>query len=396
MSATERLYWQDAYLLEFDARVTGRRERDGRPALVLDRTAFYAESGGQPWDTGVLNGVRVVAVVEAEDEILHVLERPLDAEAVRGSVDAERRRDHRQQHHGQHLLSQALVELCAAPTISFHLGAEACSIDLAREITREQLRVAETRTNEVVWDARPVVVRSVPRADALALGLDPKEHVGDPVRLVEVKDFDVRPCGGTHPRATSEVGVVVALGLERYKGGSRVHFVCGHRALALVRRRNDVLDSAAASLQAAIATLPDAAQQAVERLALADKRNRELLERALEGEARRLLAEATASPAVVSRVYDGWPAQDLRVLATKLVQLAPAVALLGSRAEKAHLVFAQSDGLPHDVGALLKAALALLGGRGGGRGNLVQGGGERLEALDEAIAGAAAAVRAGA
>jgi alanyl-tRNA synthetase len=391
VSTTERLYWQDPYLLEFDAVVTGRREHQGRPAVVLDRTAFYAESGGQPWDTGTLEGVRVTAVVEDGEAILHVLDASLAAQGVHGRVDGERRRDHRQQHHGQHLLSQALVERYGANTISFHLGGEACSIDLDREIDAGQLVSAETRTNEVVWDARPVVVRTVPRSEALGLGLDPSEHVGPLVRLIEVKDFDVRPCGGTHPRSTSEVGMVLALGLERYKGGSRVHFVCGHRALRLVRARHQVLDLLAATLSAGIAELPDAAQKAVERLAAADRRNRELTEWALEGEARRLLAENPGTPAIVARAFDGWAPQDLRTLAIKLTRLGSCVALLGSRAEKAHLVFAQSEGLPHGVAALLKDALALVGGRGGGRGNLVQGGGERLDALDEALARAAQA-----
>jgi alanyl-tRNA synthetase len=392
VSATDRLYWRDSYLLEFDGRVLERREHQGRPAVVLDRTAFYAESGGQPWDTGTLDGVRVSAVVEDGDAILHVLEAPLAADSVHGRVDAERRRDHRQQHHGQHLLSQALVEQRQAPTISFHLGNETCSIDLDREIGHDDLQRAETRTNEIVWDARPVTVHTLTRGDAEARGFELDDHVGDAVRLIDVKDFDVRPCGGTHPRSTAEVGLVLSLGLERHKGGTRVHFVCGHRALHLLRRRQQVLDRLCGSLSAGIAELPEAAQKAVERLAAADKRGRELQERALEGEARKLLAETPGG--VVVRAFDGWPAQDLRTLAQKLTQLQPCVALLGSRAEKAHVVFAQSDGLPHDVGALLKEALLPLGGKGGGRGNLVQGGGENKDALDEALARAARAVEA--
>src|SRR6185503_15511921 len=255
VSATERLYWQDAYLLEFDGRVTGRREHQGRPAVLLDRTAFYAESGGQPWDTGLLNDVRVSAVIEDGDAILHVLEAPLQADTVHGRVDAERRRDHRQQHHGQHLLSQALVELKQAPTISFHLGNDACSIDLDREIDAADLKRAETRTNEIIWDARPVTVHTVTRAEAEARGFELDEHVGEAVRLIDVKDFDVRPCGGTHPRSTAEVGLVLTLGLERYKGGSRVHFVCGHRALRLVHERQQVLDRLCGTLSAGITEL---------------------------------------------------------------------------------------------------------------------------------------------
>jgi alanyl-tRNA synthetase len=153
-----------------------------------------------------------------------------------------------------------------------------------------------------------------------------------------------------------------------------------------------VLDRLCGTLSAGIPDLPEVAQKTVDRLAAADKRGRELLERALEGEARKLLAESPGPPHVVVRSFDGWPAQDLRTLASKLTQLQPCVALLGSRAEKAHVVFAQSEGLPHDVGALLKDALVLLGGKGGGRGNLVQGGGENKDALEQALAAAAQAV----
>ena len=392
MSATERLYWSDPYLLEFDARVLARSEHEGQPAVVLDRTAFYAESGGQPWDTGTLGGVRVKAVVEKQDQILHVLEATLAADAVRGHVDATRRRDHREQHHGQHLLSQAIVELHRSETISFHLGAETCTIDLDRALDDAALRAAETRANEIIWDARPVRVRNATREEAVALGLDPAEHVGPLVRLIEVENFDLRPCGGTHPRSTAEVGVVVVLGQERYKGGSRVSFACGHRALAAVHQRLLVLDQVGGTLAAGLPELPAAARAAVERLAAGDKRNRELTEWALEGEAHRVLAESP--DATVVRAYDGWTAQDLRSLAQKLVRLRPCVALLGSRADKAHLVFAQSEGRSHDLGVALKAALLAVDGRGGGRGNVVQGGGERLEKLDEALAIARAAIEA--
>jgi len=131
-AGTHLLYRDDPYLLDFEATVVARREHQGRPAVVLDRTAFYAESGGQPWDTGTLGERAVLAVVKAGDEVLHVLDAYPASDRVRGLVDAARRRDHRQQHHGQHLLSRALVEVAGARTVSFHLGAEACSIDVDR------------------------------------------------------------------------------------------------------------------------------------------------------------------------------------------------------------------------------------------------------------------------
>jgi alanyl-tRNA synthetase len=392
---TSLLFRDDAYLLEFDARVVARREHEGRPAVLLDRTAFYAESGGQPWDTGTLGSVTVVAVVEQAGEILHVLGAPLAEDAVRGRVDGARRRDHREQHHGQHLLSRAFAETASALTVSFHLGADVSSIDLDREMDDASVAAAEQRANQIVWEARPVSVRVVSRAEAEALGVHAPNDAGDSVRLVEAQGFDLQPCGGTHPRNTAEVGVVLVLGHERYKGGSRVRFVCGHRGLEAFRSRAFVLERLSALLSAPIEALPDAAQRLLEQAATNQRRTRELLERALDGEARRLLAATSERPALIVASYDGWPPDELRGLATRLMTLAPGVALLASRTgAKAHLVFAQSEGLGHDVPSLLREAAAMLGGRGGGKGALAQGGGDRVERVDAALAQAAARVRA--
>jgi alanyl-tRNA synthetase len=390
---TERLYRDDPYLLEFEACIVARAEHDGRPAVVLDRTAFYAESGGQPWDTGTLDGVRVVAVLESGPDVLHVLDAPLDKDHVHGRVDEARRRDHRQQHHGQHLLSRALLDLHGARTVSFHLGDETCSVDLDRELPPDAVRAAEARANEVVWEARPVRVETVSRAEALRQGIEPPPEAGDSVRLVDAVGFDRQPCGGTHPRSTAEVGVVLVLGQERYKGGLRVRFVCGHRALAAFAERTATLVRLAGLLSSRFDELPAAVEKLQDQLKDAEKRAADLLGRALAGEARRLWGSVAERPAVVVAVYDGWSPADLRILATELVALGPCVALLGSRADKAHVVFAQSPGLGRDIPALVREAAAALGGRGGGKGDIAQGGGDRLSALEAALAAAADAVR---
>ena len=155
---------------------------------------------------------------------MHVLERPLESEQVRGRVDAARRRDHRQQHHGQHLLSRALLDGAGAPTTSFHLGEAVSTIDVAAELSTEAVRNAERRTNDVVWEGRPVTVRTVSRAEAAALGVRAPEEAGDRVRIVEAEGFDRQPCGGTHPRNTSEVGVWSCW--PRSPQRDRVRFVC--------------------------------------------------------------------------------------------------------------------------------------------------------------------------
>lgn len=396
---TNRIHLDDSYALDFDARVLEAREHEGRPAVILDRTAFYAESGGQPWDTGALGAAQVVAVIEEGGAVVHILDRPLPEGPVQGRVDAKRRRDHLQQHHGQHLLSQAFIETADAPTIGFHLGAAVTTIDLARPVTEAQVRVAETRANEVVWEARPVSVRTVSAEEARGLGAPPPEGVEDDVRLVEAQGFDLQPCGGTHPRSTAEVGVIHVVGAEKYKGGTRISFVCGHRALAAVSERQAILDRLVSVLSAPAADLVETAGKLKDDLTRSEKDRRDLLRRALEGEARRLLDEArsvdpaSSAPPVIVATHDGWSAGDLRILAGQLVSLAPCVALLGSRSDKAHLVFAQSDGLPHDIPALLRGAVESLGGRGGGKGNVAQGGGDRPEGLGEALARAAEQVR---
>jgi alanyl-tRNA synthetase len=317
-------------------------------------------------------------------------------------VDAERRRDHMQQHHGQHLLSKAFVEVAQAETLAFHLGAADTTIDLDRFAGEDVARAALRRANEVVWEARPVRVSSMSAAEARAAGLEPPAGVEADIRVVEAEGFDRQPCGGTHPRSTAEVGVILLTALERHKRGTRIHFVCGDRALAAFANRQQVVEELVSTLSAPLDELPAVARRLKDEMAATERRARALLDRALAGDARRLLAEArgagpaptAASPALVVATFDRWPVEDLRVLAQHLVALAPCVALLASRSEKAQLVFAQSEGLPYDIPALLKSAVEPLGGKGGGRGNLAQGGGERVELLDEALARARAALAA--
>lgn len=386
---TRRLFWEDPYLLEFEARVLSTGERDGRPIAVLDQTAFYPESGGQPCDSGSLADIDVTDVQEDGESIVHILKRPLtQGVEVTGRIDAGRRRDHRQQHHGQHLLSRAFATLYDAKTVSFHLGRADCSIDLDKQVPADACRHAEARANEIVWEARPVLARSVPRSEAATLGVHLDEEAGETIRIVEATDFDRQACCGTHPRNTAEVGVVLFLGTERHKGGARVRFVCGHRALEAAQRRIATVDELGVLFSASLDDLVDAARQSREQLQDAERRSRELLDRALEGEAHRLLAAASGTPPVVKASYDGWSAGDLRGLAQQLTRIGECVALLGTRNDKAHLIFAQSESLDFDMPGLLGEAVEKLGGRGGGRRQMAQGGGSRVERLEEALEGA--------
>jgi alanyl-tRNA synthetase len=229
---THRLYYTDSYLSRFDATVIEITSTAGRTGVVLDRSAFYPTSGGQPHDTGTLGEARVVDVFDRDDgAIVHVIEGPVPSGAVSGTVQWDRRFEHMQQHTGQHVLSAAFQRACGVRTVSFHLGAETATIDLAREVTAGEIASAETAANEAIWKDLPVTIRFADAADAAVLPLRKETARTGSLRIVEVEEFDVSACGGTHVARAGEIGLVAVSGWERFKGGSRLEFRCGVRAL---------------------------------------------------------------------------------------------------------------------------------------------------------------------
>src|SRR5436190_18700887 len=222
---TERLYFADPYLTRFSARVVAREQRNQRPAVALDQSAFYPEGGGQPADAGTLGGAAVLDVQIEDGVIWHMLDQALDADTVQGAINWERRFDHMQQHHGQHLLSAAFERLYGLRTVSFHLGSAASTIDLAAtELTPTQAAAAEELTNQVIWEDRPILARFVSAEERAQLPLRKPPSVAGPVRVVSVPDFDHSACGGTHPRATGGVGLLDLRRWERRGDVMRVEF----------------------------------------------------------------------------------------------------------------------------------------------------------------------------
>jgi alanyl-tRNA synthetase len=383
-----RLYYSDSYLRVFSARVVARDRFGSNPAVALDRSAFYPEGGGQPADRGLLNGVAVLDVQARDGVVWHALERELPGDAVEGEVDWPRRFDHMQQHHGQHLLSAAFVEALGLQTVSFHLGALTSTIDLdAPALGAEQVAAAESLANEVVWQDRPVQARFVSAGELAALPLRKAPAVSGPVRVVSVPGFDHSACGGTHPSSTGGVGLIAVRGWSRQKGGVRVEFVCGGRALRDYRRVNGIASQLAAGLSVAADDLP----ATIERLRASEAGARKALEAAqselLDAEAARLLAGAAAVGDMrVSRaIVHGWSVERLRALAQRLVASPGAVAVLGLSAERAQLLVARSADVPIDAAAVLRAALPLIEGRGGGSPSLAQGSGPNGAGLEAAL-----------
>jgi alanyl-tRNA synthetase len=411
---TEHLYYHDSFLCEFDAEVldlVSASTSDSRPAVTLDRTAFYPTSGGQVFDQGWIvpgetndlsDRLRVAEVTEREDgQILHFLESAGSVQKgsrIHGLIDVDRRRDHMQQHSGQHLLSAAFLRLFNLPTVSFHMGAESCSIDLdTRSLTATQVEAAETLANDVVMQNRAVRIRFVTQEEARSLGLRKIPSVErDQLRLIDVHDFDLTACGGTHVSATGEIGCILLRKTEKTRQGWRVEFVCGKRAVGTARRDFAVLAESGGLLSSHIWDIPQQIRKLQEESRASRKSREQLLEELADLYASRLLAETpeTDGRKIVVHIFPDRDLAFIKLLAQRLTrQSAGVVAFLGITSDQPALVFAQSSGQSFDMGRLMKETLSRLGGRGGGSKDMAQGGPVEIDGMEAALAALAAGLR---
>jgi len=378
-AVTQRLYYDNPEQLAFDAAVIEVTPREGRSVIVLDRTAFYPTSGGQPFDTGTLGDRRVVDVSERDDgAVEHVVEGAFErGEQVQGRIDAARRLDHMQQHTGQHLLSAAFDQLHGVRTESFHLGSAASTIDLAREVSADEISRAEAAANRIVWDDRPVSIRYATAEEAAAMPLRKESVREGRLRLIDIADFDLSACGGTHVSRTGRIGVIAVSGWEKFKRGTRVEFACGGRALDRFHRLRDTV---AASVKL-LSVVPEELADAIARAQAENKDQRRELKRVQERlatfEAESLFegVAVEAGRLVVARAMDGYDAAGLRSLASTGTSKPGRIVVVCTASRPLALAIARSKDVALDAGALLRAVTQRFGGRGGGNAELAQGGG---------------------
>lgn len=391
---TEKLYYRDSFLTEFDARVL-RQEHVGEVFhVVLDRTAFYPTGGGQPHDTGFLDDCEVVEVQENDaEEVVHVLRSELRPRAaaplsgVRGRIDVERRRDHMQQHSGQHILSAAFVQVCNALTVSFHLGAETSAIDLAHpSLTPTLVREVVQLSNRITLEDRPVRVLNVTREEAERMNLRKETEREGVLRIIDIENFDRTPCGGTHVTRTGQVGNILVRKVEKYKQGFRVEFVCGDRARRLAESDFDTLTQAARLFSCAFNDVPTMIEKQIEEAKAARREKEELHDRLARLEAEKLVAQAptVGKFRVIVRIPPSGTADFdyLKRLAQELSAQSQVVALLvsqvippGGTKAGVRVVLAVSADSALDANALLREGFAQCdpAARGGGGKTVAQG-----------------------
>jgi alanyl-tRNA synthetase len=388
MAHTERLYYTDSYLKEFGARIVRTIPDDRGVRVYLDRTAFYPESGGQPSDRGTLSGIPVLDVIDDGDNVAHVLaERPQE-ESVQGSIDWARRFDHMQQHTGQHILSAAFEQAGGYKTVSFHLGAESSTIDLDSErVGARQTESAEELANRIVFENHPVQIFFRPVAEAQQLELrKPTYREGD-IRLVEVADFDLSACGGTHVNRTGGVGIICIRKVERAKGLTRFEFVCGGRALRRARQDFSILTESARLLSSGFETLPVLISKQTQELRDAGKSAQKLVSDLAELEAAQMWEQAAEKVGVrvVKHIFDSTEGMKAKLTAHAIAKRPGSVAVIGVRGTPTAIFFSQTPGGKAHLSDVMKQTLAKFGGKGGGARDFAQGGGLPEGQLEAAL-----------
>lgn len=390
---TEKLYYQDAYIKDFTARGMHQSQDDaGNWYVVLSESYFYPTGGGQPHDTGLLNGIPVINVEEIDGEIRHYVGKKLEQiDDVIGTINWERRFDHMQQHAGQHILTAAFVEKFKIETVSFHLGMETCTIDLNIEkLTSEMVQSVENRANEILRENRPIEIKWVTKEEAIQFNLRKELSVTEDIRLVIIPDYDYNGCGGTHPHSTSEVSSIKVLDWEKQKGCIRVRFVCGNRVLKQLHKKHAILLELSKQLSSPEGEMRFAVQKLLKSNKELGKTIEELNEQVLQNEARELIATAVEwnGEKVVTKIFHSRTIKQLQKLAKIIINQSQRlnVFFITENDNLLQIVCVRGPLSAINMNSLVKKVLPLINGKGGGSDFSAQGGGEAIISSEELLA----------
>lgn len=377
---TQELYYENPYLRNTTVKVVANDKDEHGRFFVLDKTIFYPEGGGQPADEGFIGPARVTDVQKVDGEIRHYVDQSLPEAAYEAAANWSRRWDHMQQHAGQHVLSAIFDDELSMKTTSFHLGKERVSIDLdVASISESQLAVVEMKANAVISQRLPISTEWVTQQQAATMELRKPPAVKGSIRLVMIAGIDINACGGTHPNNTAEINLIKIIGTEKAKGGTRVYFLCGNRALVHYQNLIQVTDQLVGRLNAPVEELTSAAAALAKEKAENDKIIKELRSQLLKFEAGTFQPEEESKTIV--REFTDRPVKEIQQLARLTAAANPSATILfilNTEQEK-RFVCAKGEEAPGDMREILKELLRLTEGRGGGNGQFAQGGGQTTE-----------------
>jgi len=359
---TKRLYLESPYKVEFEAQVVEKVIGEQKPALILDQTCFYPESGGQPCDKGMINGIEVIKVLEDEARIIHLLAEDISSDKVTGEIEWQTRFDHMQQHSGQHILSQSFHELLGAETLSFHLGEAISSVEMdLRKISEE----------EVEEKIESVPLRRPPKKKGL-------------IRVVEVSDFDFSACGGTHVRRAGEIGLIKILKLERIRNNIRFEFICGKRTLEDYLWKNRILRELSTRFTVNEGEILSSVEKLSSDLKSQKRKGKKMQEKIARYEAQEIIQETKER--IIKELFVDKTPEEVRFLVLNIIRKGDFVVLFGLKGEeRGHLILACSENINIDMREIVPLVSPLIKGKGGGRPSLVEIAGEEIENLEQAL-----------
>ncbi|PEJ77131.1 alanyl-tRNA editing protein [Bacillus wiedmannii] len=380
----QKLYYTDPYKKDFTTKVIKQDyDKDGNLYVVLNETAFYPTDGGQPHDTGTLNGIAVLDVKEVNDEIHHFITEQLHTEEVEGKINWERRFDHMQQHAAQHILSAAFWDHFNIPTIGFHLGKETVTIDLETEnLHAEIVEKAIQIANKIVFENHPIRTLWMNLEEAKTLPLRKEPTITENIRVVIIENFDYNGCGGTHPKRTGEVGPIQVLGWERNKGGIRLTFIAGWRTLNLMGQQLQIMKDVSKQLNSSESDIPAKVAQLLTSQKENEKAIQTMNEKLLFAEANELVQQPTEIHAgiLISKVFTNRSMQEIAKLSAIITeQQEHAITyFVIENEDKLQCILACGKTVTLDMNALLKEALPTIEGKGGGNKKSARGGGKAV------------------
>ena len=389
---TKKLFNLNSYQVEFTAAVLDTKSVVNGVEVILDQTCFYPTSGGQPFDQGLLNNYEVIDVYERDDKIIHLIgDRTfhVNNDTVSGKIDWQRRFDHMQQHTGQHLLSETFIRLYEAPTFSFHLGVDYCTIDVPlKYLYDEMLKKIEAYCAVIVNEARPIKVHYLTRDQigSYPLRKNPPDNVTE-VRLVEIDSFDYSPCSGTHVNTTAALNLIKIIGYEKIKEGLRIKFLCGNRAIQDYSQKHNLLIQIANEMTCSWPEVSTIWQKSVQERKDLRKKIKQVKNDLITQLANQMISEAeyVNNFAFMTHICQDFDMEDLSILARLLIQERAAYALLMGVSDKVYLIFCHSPNLPGNMGVFMRDACQLLDGKGGGKPEFAQGSGTNVAATSEVM-----------
>jgi alanyl-tRNA synthetase len=377
---TTRLYNNSPKLFDFKARIIASKKTSDGYSLCLDQTAFYPTSGGQPFDTGRINGIPVTDVWDDDKgKIWHQIPTFPDSDQIFGQIDWARRFDHMQQHSGQHILSAVFIDKLSANTIGFQIGKETSTIDIdISTLNTDAIHDVETAANTIVWANHPIIIQVISDENIGSIPFRKPPQVKGEIRVIWIKTIDASACGGTHVESTGEIGLIKIRGTERYKGSIRVTFTCGNRAFRDYQRIHHIVQNVSADLSIHSEDLPQAISRIrddiTKKTSALNQTQKELMTMVADqlwNETQERKGLKRIGVYLENRQYD-----EISIIANRLREYPNTIILLAAPDhEKIRLVCTRNKSLKEvDAGKIIKYAVSLLNGKGGGPPEMAHGG----------------------